>query len=402
MATFQSEYEETTNAIDSIVSSQLSSVLNFVNIPGGLTKVVSSASGFAWGYNGSNVYSCQLPCSGNWLYSDLSAYSINTILDIAADSSVVYVLYRSIAGNTQLLLTESNRQGVWASINVPFGATQIFSTHTYIWAQDPNNVKQMCPKPCTTANWLPSSESLIKLTSSTDTHLYGVDPTGEPMQTDETLRSGWSPISGFGDTKVSSVIGSDNYMYAIDKSQNTLKLDGNKIIPLATSGYTPLSLTTGGNQLWMTSMTPGSLGNVFSKVEKTDYPTITSIIAPLDKQRDEVVSNVESRFNQQTDVMTVNKQVKDVVSFFKNIFNIDENTSKKSKDQLGHLNEQIRSTQQKLDQINSVEPVMKISIITLLIISAIYILFGSVLSWFIHVIALIVLAGGIFFIVKFK
>jgi len=49
MATFQTEYEDTTNTIDSIVSSQLSSVLNFVNIPGGLTKIVSSAAGFALG-----------------------------------------------------------------------------------------------------------------------------------------------------------------------------------------------------------------------------------------------------------------------------------------------------------------------------------------------------------------
>ncbi len=402
MATFQTEYEDTTNTIDSIVSSQLSSVLNFVNIPGGLTKIVSSAAGFAWGYSGNYVYSCQLPCSGNWLQSDLSSYSIGIILDIASDLTSVYVLYTSVAGNTNILTTPANRQGSWAVIPVPFSATNIFPTHTYLWAQDSNNVKQMCPKPCTTSNWIASGENTITITSSTDTHLYGKDPTGVPMQTDETMRSGWSQISGFGDTKVSSVIGSDNYTYAIDKTQKALKYDGTTVSPLATSGQTPQSLTAGNDQLWMTSVTPSSLGNIFSRLEKPDYSTVSSTIAPLDKKRDDIVGAVESKFNQQTDVMTVNKQTKDVVDFFKKMFKIDGDTAKKARAQSGHINEQIRATQKQLDQINAVEPVMQIAIVVLLVISGIYVIFGGILGWVTHLIALIVLGAGVFFIIKFK
>lgn len=403
MATFQAEYEDTTNAIDSIVSSQLSSVLNWINIPGGLTKVVSSSAGFAWGYNSDNtIWSCSLPCTGNWQKSDTSSFSIGNILDIAADGTSVYVLYTSVSGNTNVLTTSANRQGVWGTIQVPFSATKIFSTHTYLWAQDANNRKQMCPKPCTMANWIPSSEDTIEITSSTDTNLYGKDPTGQPMQTDETLRSGWSPISGFGDTKVSSVIGSGSSVYATDTSLNTLKYDGTSVQPIATAGYSPMSLTTGNNELWMTSTIPGNVGNIFHRLENPDYMSVTNAVAPLDKQRDQIVSAVESHYNQQTDVMTVNKQTKDVVDFFSKMFKLDGETAKKARAQAGHINEQIRSTQKQLDQINAVEPVMEIAIVILLMISAVYVLLGGLLGWVTHVIAVGILGAGLFFILKFK
>jgi hypothetical protein len=403
MATFQSEYEDTTNTIDSIVSSQLSSVLNWVNMPGGLTKVVSSAAGFAWGFNSNNsVWSCSLPCSGNWQSSDLSDYKIGTIQDIAADDTTVYLLYTSIAGNTNLLTTNANRQGSWTTIEVPLTATHIFSTHTYVWAQDAGNKKQMCPKPCTMSNWIPSDESTIEITSSTNTHLYGKDPIGNPMQTDETMRSGWYPISGFGDAKVEAVVGSENAVYAIDDKQNTLKYDGKTVQPITTSGYSPLNITTGNNQLWMTSQTPGMLGNVFSRLEEPDYTSITNTIAPLDKKRDELATNIETTFNQQTDVMTVNKQVNDVVTFFKTIFKLDGDTSKRAKAQAGHINEQIRSTQSKLDQIKTVEPVMQIGIIVLLILSANYALLGGLLGWVSHLISIVVISVGLYFILKTK
>lgn len=403
MATFQSEYEDTTNTIDTIVSSQLSSVLNWINVPGGLTKVVSSSSGFAWGYNSDNsVWSCQLPCSGNWKSSDLTSFSIGTILDIAADSTNVYVLYTSMSGNTNILTTAANRQGVWATISVPISATKIFSTHTYLWAQDSNNRKQMCPKPCTMSNWIASSEDTITITSSTDTNLYGKDVSGTPMQTDETMRSGWSPMSSFGETKVNTVIGGDKNVYAVDSSLNTLVSDGSSVQPLATAGYTPMNLTTGNNELWMTSSVPGALGNVFQRIETPDYAGLISKVAPLDRKRDEVVSAVENKFNQQTDIMTVNKQAKDVIDFFKKMFKLDGNTAKKSRAQWGHLNEQIRSTQKQLDQINAIEPVLQVAIMTLVAICVVYIVGGSLLGVWVHVLSFAVLSVGIYFILNFK
>lgn len=402
MATFQSEYEETTNAIDTIVSTQVSNVLDWINTPGGLSKVVTSSSGFAWGYNGSSVYSCQLPCSGNWQLADLNQYSVSSVLDIAADSLMVYVLYTSVAGNISVLVTPANRQGVWATMAVPFSATKIFSTHTYLWAQDASNAKQMCPKPCVMSNWIPVSESTIKITSSTDTQLYGVDPSGTPMQTDETLRSGWSPLSAFGATKVSSVVGGDSAIYAVDTSSNTLKYDGKSVAPMATSGYTPESLTAGNNQLWMTSTAPGQQGNVFNRIEQADDVTLLNTIAPLDKKRDDIVSTVESKFNLQTDVMTVNKQTEDVISFFKRIFKLDGDTAKKAGAQAGHITEQIRSTQQQLDQMTATEGILKHSILILAAIAIIYLALGPLLGNATHTVAILVFIGGIYFILNSK
>jgi len=134
MATFQSEYETSTNAIDDIVSTQLSSVINWKGVSGSLLKISSSAAGFVWGYNvGGTVYMCQLPCNGNWIEVDFNEYQVSNILDLTTDQSNLYLLYTTSAGSTNLLVTPATNQGTRTVINVPFSATSIFSTHTYIW-----------------------------------------------------------------------------------------------------------------------------------------------------------------------------------------------------------------------------------------------------------------------------
>jgi hypothetical protein len=400
MSTFQSEYEDTTNTIDTIVSSQLSSVLTWINIPGGLTKVVSSSSGFAWGYNSDNtVWSCQLPCSGNWQSSDLSSFSVGTVLDIAADSTEVYVLYTAMNGSTNILSTSANRQGSWAVISVPVPATKIFSTHTYLWAQDSGNNKRMCPKPCNMSNWMTADDTTVTITSATDTTLYGKDPSGVAMQTDETMRSEWSPMSAFEKISVDTIVGGNGNVYAIDTNSNAYVYDGQTTKPATTSGYTPVNLTAGNNELWMTSDTPGTLGNVFHRIENPDYTSVITKVAPLDKKRDEVVSSLESKFNLQTDVMTVNKQSKDVIDFFKKMFKLDGDTAKKSKSQMGHINEQIRSTQNQIDQMNALEPILGILIIMLAAICVVYIVLGGMIS---HIVAIAILSVGTFFILNSK
>jgi len=92
MADFQAAYDQTTQNINNTLSTQLSSVLTWANIPGELTKVSSSAYGFAWGFSGSQVYNCQLPCSGNWQPVDLSKFDITSVLDVATDDTNVYLL----------------------------------------------------------------------------------------------------------------------------------------------------------------------------------------------------------------------------------------------------------------------------------------------------------------------
>uniref|UniRef100_A0A6C0KEH6 Uncharacterized protein n=1 Tax=viral metagenome TaxID=1070528 RepID=A0A6C0KEH6_9ZZZZ len=402
MADFQAAYDQTTQDINNTLSTQLSSVLTWANIPGELQKVSSSAYGFAWGFSGSSVYTCQLPCSGNWQPVDLSKFDIGVVLDIATDDTNVYILVNS-SSNIVILTNTADGRGVWNVVPVPFPASQIFSTHSYIWAQDSQNNKQKCPKPCTTTNWIAESENKVKITSSSSTSLYGKDSSGVGLKTDEVLQSGWSPIVGLLGTKVSSVLGQldKTSVYAVDPTSKVLKCEGdcstNAVSPVDTQGYTPLNLTAdpGSKLLWLTAQTKGDLGNIFSRPDKPDYSTIMNTITPLDKQRDAVVTDVVKDYNQQTGVMTVNKQVSDIESFFKKIFGDQHKSTTNTKNASGHLQQLISDQQVTLDQINSVQPIISGFVYTLIAVVVIY-LVGSILGSFIHWIAFLVLLGGIY------
>lgn len=395
MATFQSEYETSTNAIDSIVTTQLSSVLNWLNVPGSLLKASSSAAGFVWGFDNARggVWTCQLPCSGNWTNVDLSQYQVSNILDLTTDEMNVYILYTNSAGAVGLLATPASNQGTRTTISVPFSANTIFSTHTYIWAQDASNNKQRCPKPCSMPNWQASTDTTITITSSDATTLYGKDATGQAMQTNETLQAPWQSI---GDVK-GNIYGKsqDGTLYGIDSTQNAFQYDG-KVSPLYTDGLNPsnISVDAQTNQLWMTTSTPGQLGNVFTRAQKPDYSTIMNTITPLDRTRDKIVDSVESNYDRQTDVMIVNKQAQDVITFFKNMFKIDGATAKKANNQAGHLNENIRESQKQLDQINNIKPILIGVILILLVVMIVYSTLSYILMSYVHWIALLVIGIG--------
>ena len=398
MADFQAAYDHTTQDINNTLSTQLSSVLTWANIPGELTKVSSSSYGFAWGFSGSSVYICQLPCTGNWQPVDLSNFDISSVLDIATDDTSVYIL------STNTLLTNTaDGKGVWNTISVPFAATQIFSTHSYIWAQDTANNKQKCPKPCTTSNWIAEEENSVTITSSSATSLYGKDPAGNGVKSDETLQSGWLPITGLLGTKISSVIGQvdQTSLYYVDPTSKVLKCDGDcstkDVSPVDTQGYTPLNLTVdpSSKSLWMTSNTKGDLGNIFNRPDKADYSTIMNTVTPLDKQRDAVVQDVTKEYSQQTGVMIVNKQVSDIESFFKKIFGSQHKSAQDSKNTAGHLQALISDQQVTLEQLQLVQPVVSGFVYTLIVVMIIYVI-GSFLGSLIHFIAFAVLLVGIY------
>jgi len=394
MSTFQTEYETSTNAIDSIVTTQLSSVFDWLNVPGSLVKA-SSSSGFAWGYNsGNTVFSCQLPCTGNWKPVDLSDQTITNILDLTTDDSNVYILFLNVT-QTNLLITPATNQETKVVIPLNFSATQIFSTHTYIWAQDVANNKQKCPKPCTMSNWQASADTKIKITSSDNYTLYGTDSSGQAMQTDETLNSPWQPIGNLKGTLYGK--GLDGTLYGKDPNQNAFEFK-DKSTPLFTQQLQPTNIHVDqtSNQLWMTTATPGEAGNIFTRLQTPDYTSIMNTVTPLDKTRDTIVQNVETEFNKQTDTMILHKQVEDVVKYFKNIFHIDGTTAKKALDQSSKLNENIRETQSQLDQVQSIEPFLFGIIVTLIVVVLLYVIVSSLVGIYIHVIVIVSILFGIY------
>jgi hypothetical protein len=401
---FQNEYDTATGGINTIVTSQLSSSLQWANIPGSLVKSSSSAAGFVWGYNSlNNIFVCQLPCTGNWSMIDTSKWNLSSVLDLTTDSTNVYALVSTTDGKTVLYSLAASNTGTWNMTPVPFSATGIFSTHTYIWAQDGSNAKQKCPKPCTMSNWIANPENKVKITSSSDSSLYGVDASGNAMKTDENIQSGWSSVSGLSGLKLMSVVGQADKtaLYGVDTSSKAYRCEGDcttqqEVDPLDTGGYMPLSMTAdpSGKSIWMTGTTGSDVGNIFNRLDKSDYTTVMNNVNPLDQSRDKIVSNITDEYGKQTNAMVANKQITDVVNFFSTFFKFDKKSIDEDASNISSYRDKVVKTQAELDKMTSIEPLLQKLLVLVGTVLAIY-LVGSFLGGFVHTIAFIVLVGGL-------
>ena len=395
---FQSEFEDATKTIDDTLTTQVSSSFTWRNVPGSLVKTSVSSGGYVWGFSDNSlVYTCQLPCSGKWAPAKIQG--LQTVLDIATDGSNVYVLGNATSGPLVLMSGGIAGQTPWTSIPVPFSATQIYSTHTYIWAQDTSGTKKKCAKPCMSGNWISSSDVSVKITSSSDTALYGVDSAGRAMRTDELLQTEWTPIQPFSKVKLTSVLGSvdESAVYGINDSSQLLKCDSGckEPEPVDTRGYKPQSVSIEPHSIWMTTTEVGDVGNVFTRAVTSSFTDIMNSITPLDQKRDTIVQDVAKEYTAQTDTMTVQKQLGTVVDFFKNIFNKPTDTDTKD------LQGKIRDAQINIDYMTGNETFFKILLMTLIIVGGLY-LVGYLLGQLIHVIAFIVLIGGLYYAINFS
>lgn len=406
---FQNDYDTATSGISNIVSTQLSSSLQWSNIPGALVKASSSAAGYVWGYNATNnIFVCQLPCTGNWVMIDSTPWNVSSVLDIATDNTNVYVLLMTTGGQTVVYTAAANNASPWSMIPVPIPAKNIFSTATYLWAQDDSNNKQKCAKPCTTGNWVANPENKITITSASDSTLYGVDASGNAVKTDENLQSAWGPISGLSGISLKSVFGQSDStaLYGIDKTSKAYRCDGDCIDPkqtdpLDTGGYMPLNLAPDAQakNIWMISSANYDKGNIFNRVDKPDYTSIMNNITPLDQERDKIVDNVEDEYNKQTQLMVVNKQVNTVVDFFKKIFKMDTGDVQQDKNEESRLQDSVKDSQSKIDQINAVKPKVQALIYVLVAVTIVYIVGTNILGQYVHVVAFIVLASGMGYVI---
>jgi hypothetical protein len=404
---FQNEYDTTTGGINEIVSTQLTSSLQWSNIPGTLVKASSSAAGYVWGYNSqNNVFVCQLPCTGNWTMVDSSTWNLSSVLDITTDGSNVYILLMTTAGNTVVYSNSATNTGTWNLIPVPFPAKNLFSTNTYLWVQDGSNNKQKCAKPCTTGNWVANPENKITITSASDSALYGVDASGNAVKTDENLQSPWSGISGLSGMSLKSIFGQSDAtaLYGVDKTSKAYRCEGDcttpqNVDPLDTAGYAPLSMAPDphAKSLWMTATTSSDKGNVFSRLDKPDYTSIMNNITPLDQQRDKLVDDVEHEYTKQTQLTVIQKQLNSIVNFFTSTFKMDTASIQQDKNEVSHMEDRIKGSQQKIDQINAVKPIVQSLLFVLLAVAIVYIVGSNILGQYVHVLAFATLAAGVGF-----
>jgi len=411
MTDFQSAFDKTTDDINNTLTTQLSSVQSWTSVSGSLIKASASAAGYVWGFNIlSQIYICQLPCSGNWTLVDMTEQNLSAILDIATDDSNVYILATKASG-TVLLINSATNTGVWTTIPVPFSATNIFSTHSYIWAQDKSSAKQRCPKPCTMSNWSANPDTSVTITSGSSSSLYGKDPSGTAMKSDETLQSGWSPVAGMAGMQVQSLIGDidQSALYAVDKNYKLNRCDGpckdvSNVVPMDTGGYTPLNVTADANskQLWLTSLLGGDQGNIFSRLDKPDYSSIINVVTPLDRQRDGIVEDVAQEYRKQTDVMGINKQLQDLQDVFSNIFGTIKGKPHASAEEIKKTQEQIESTQITLDQTTQLNDQFQKIIVTLITVCIVFTIGSFILGTLVYYIILIIVGLGIWWIASGK
>jgi len=493
MTDFQSAFDKNTSGINTTITTQLSSVQQWANIPGALVKASSSAAGYLWGFNSVNkVWVCQQPCTGSWSQVDLTklappqpssvgymsgpwiagnipitkvdkddqgnpvyisyespytkmvnsaglakyytgplanyssvnwpsysatppgAYKLTlnptqssppvTTLDIATDETNVYLLFTSGA-DTAVATKTANNQTDWSVVKVStptFVPTNLFSTHTYLWLQGASNQKVKLPKPVNMSNSMPVADITVKITSASSSALYGIDATGNAMKSDETLQSGWAPVAGLAGVQVGSLVGDlDQTGLFVVNGSGVTECEGDcsakHISPVNTQGYLPLYMTgdPSTQQLWMTSSTSGSVGNIFNRVANPDFSSILNSITPLDKNRDTVVTDVTKDYNKQTQVMTVNKQISDFQTMFNQLFGDATKATEETNTQISKVESQLAVEKSDLKLIKNVQPMLQKFVLTLTVAALIYAVFPFI-GWWVHAIVLVVLCIGIY------
>jgi hypothetical protein len=144
-----------------------------------------------------------------------------------------------------------------------------------------------------------------------------------------------------------------------------------------------------------------SITQQINTIVKTPEPagTMFSKIGPLDQQRDLTVKNITHEFDNQTTSLTVNKQIKDVVGFFNKAFGINKSAISQNKNQITQLQSSITDSQSIIDQLGLTGPVIQQLLILIASVAVIY-YFGSFLGSLVHFAALIVLVGGMYYIIS--
>jgi hypothetical protein len=401
MTDFSEAYDSITDQVNSFVTTQINANSTWNALPGGLDKVSTSSIGYAWGIGSGQVYYCQLPCEGgNWQKWVVKAQPFTGIADIVADDTTVYMLVGGGGIGGSVITVPANYDGSdFSNLGSPkVLMTSIFSTSSYIWGQDVSNNKYRLAKPGITQNWVAvPDQKNIKITSSSGNALYGVDASGAPVKSDQALQSGWSPAELVGN--YSKVIGDidQTAIYGIDTTNKLKRCVSGNCNPVLTNNLIPknVSIDSGTKTLWMTTDTPGDLGNVFTKQDSVDTSNFLPVISPLDKQRDSVVDSSKQQFNATTHTTIMQKQVTEVVNFIKKFFNIDDSKKKLTEAQVKNLQQDVTDTHTQMMQLQDTLPQVQTVAGYIAAAAAIY-YFGSFLGWLTHWAALGILAYGVY------
>lgn len=389
------EFDTLTDTLNNTISSQVSPTTSWMNMAGGLTKASASSAGFVWGFEGTSVYTCQLPCTGNWTHVSFPG---KMIVDLVTDEINVYVT----DGNT-LYIKDAGNHMDWIKISIPMSASGLFETQSFLWVQGGGAKKMRLAKPGTTGNWVQVNDpSNTVITSASVTSLYGTDPLGNAVKSDETLQTGWSIVPALSGKKVERVMGDidQTAIYAVDTSNTLLRCAGSTCAQVQTNGKTVSNLTADpvSRNLWMTTTTPGTLGNVYTRPDMVDPAKIQNNTVPIDKQRDALVGTAMNSYEKSTQENVVMRQLREMKNFLSKHFHVNEKTKKHNTDKQSVLRDDIRRTTATINQLNASKPILTAILITLGVVMLVYV-FGGFLGWIAHLLASIALVGCMIYII---
>lgn len=338
------------------------------SIPGGLSKVSTSSLGFSWGISSQKLYYCRLPCSGEWTNVPMT----ESALDVVTDDNNVYVL-----GTSSFMFKVASNMEDWVIVPAPAGAVSILSTSSNIWAQDAGGKKWRLAKPGTTGNWVSVSDtSGTIMTSASGSSLYGIQG-GKAVTSDESLQSGWSPLSEIESSF--KVIGNldKTAVYNVDTKNSLSRCASGSCEPVETPApVQDITIDPKGN-LWLTTITQGLKGNVYTKPDSLALPDTSE----LDKQRDAVVH--EAELNHQKG--SLEKMLKQIVEFLNNLIKKPADTK--------HVEATIVDNKESIDRMQKIIPAL---LRILGYISAVAFIYLFVDHWISHLLAILVLGVGVY------
>lgn len=402
------QFTESTNNINTYVSTQLGTFGMWQNVPGALVQVQASSAGYVWGFNAQNlIYYCKTPCAGGDSWVQVPAptgYTIQSIQSLQVDGQYVYVLLTDTENVQGVAVHPVDGTGSWSGISMEQLLPQTFRTlgvtNSFLWISGTSPTTNApatfrCTKPCTTNAWVPDTTVPVAFTalSSSGPNLYGVavNPgTGKPaIYSSPEAATNLQPMSAFTGITPASVNGQSDQtnLYVVDAT-NTLYgctppcSSSNDLYKVGTQGYNPLSaqnsVSVASNNVWMVTGNPGTNGNIFQRLDLPDATTILQQVADLDTPRQQAVQQLKNEYNAQTTTLGAQKEVQTAVGIVEDALQTDSSRQNTERERSKLKREIQQASDQKQGYLNKMYPI-QILALTLLVSALAYGVLGSLL-----------------------
>lgn len=401
------QFTESTNNINTYVSTQLGTFGMWQNIPGGLVQVQASSAGYIWGFNAQNeIYYCKSPCTGgNWtVVPPPSGFTLQSIQSLQVDGQYVYILLTDTQNVQGISVHPVDGTGSWSGISMqqllPQKFTTLGVTNSFIWVSGTNPstnapANYSCTKPCTTSAWVPNTGVPVafKAMSSSGPNLYGVavNPgTGKAAvysspETADNLQpmpafSGLTPVTVNGQSDQTNlyVVDVTNDLYGCTPPCSS----SNDLYKVGTQGYNPLqtqnSISVANNNVWMVTGNSGTNGNVFQRLDLPDATTVLQQIAELDTPRQTIVQQLKNEYNAQTTTLGAQKEVAAAIGIVEDALSTGDQVQTTTKERSKLKREIQQAADKKQGYLNKMYPI-QILALTLLVSALVYGVLGAIL-----------------------